>query len=110
MKPKLAALQAMFPHISMSVLQERLAAAQGHLPNAVKVVCLTMKALWPTWQFCLRLYTSMSHLRVKLAEDSLEASCCKCAHLNLLLSHTVTYNMLCILQAQVCSLLYAASH
>lgn len=41
MKPKLAALQAMFPHISMSVLQERLAAAQGHLPNAVKVVCLT---------------------------------------------------------------------
>ena len=38
MKPKLAALQAMFPPISMTVLQERLAAAEGHLPNAVQVV------------------------------------------------------------------------
>ena len=38
MKPKLGALQAMFPDISMTVLQERLAAAEGHLPNAVKVM------------------------------------------------------------------------
>lgn len=37
MKPKLGALQAMFPDISMPVLQEQLAAADGHLPNAVKV-------------------------------------------------------------------------
>lgn len=42
MKPKLAALQAMFPHITMTVLQERLAAAEGHLPNAVKVTCLPL--------------------------------------------------------------------
>lgn len=41
MKPKLGALQAMFPDISMSVLQERLAAAEGHLPNAVKVFFFT---------------------------------------------------------------------
>lgn len=40
MKPKLAALQAMFPQITMTVLQERLAAAEGHLPNAVKVTFL----------------------------------------------------------------------
>lgn len=44
MKPKLAALQAMFPHITMTVLQERLAAAEGHLPNAVKVTLFPMKA------------------------------------------------------------------
>lgn len=44
MKPKLAALQAMFPHITMTVLQERLAAAEGHLPNAVKVTFL------PPWK------------------------------------------------------------
>lgn len=37
MKPKLGALQAMFPDISMPVLQEQLAAADGHLPDAVKV-------------------------------------------------------------------------
>lgn len=36
MKPKLGALQAMFPDISMPVLQEQLAAADGHLPDAVK--------------------------------------------------------------------------
>ena len=43
MKPKLAALQAMFPLISMTVLQERLAAAEGHLPNAVKVIFSSME-------------------------------------------------------------------
>lgn len=45
MKPKLEALQTMFPQISRNVLQERLAAAEGHLPLAVQV-CLICKAIF----------------------------------------------------------------
>ena len=48
MKPKLGALQAMFPDISMPVLQEQLAAAEGHLPNAVKVFLFKAPFRWST--------------------------------------------------------------
>ena len=49
MKPKLEALQTMFPNISLAVLQERLAAAEGYLPLAVKVHFLSKV-------FCLKCF------------------------------------------------------